>query len=182
MATFVANLRYMFLNGLKVKSILRKLKEENSYRSPVTVGNKLQSIGIIEGEIGAFNRTKVKELCKLLGVKEDRVHFMSFVKKKKKEQLEDKTLFSARDIGWKGVFKTPQLKEFKAKNFDLLINYYTERNIALNAVSTLVNSKFKVGLREDMYQINDLIVSVNMEETDVVIREIIKYLEILKIR
>ncbi len=182
MATFVANLRYMFLDGLKAKSILRKLKEENNNRSPITVGNKLKSIGIVEGTIGAFDRTKVKGLCELLGVKESEVYFMSFVKKKKKEQLDDKTLFSARDIGWKGVFKTPQLKDFKAKNFDLLINYYTESNIALSTVSTLVVSKFKVGLREDLYQVNDLIVSVKMEETDLVIGEIMKYLKILKIQ
>ena len=75
-----------------------------------------------------------------------------------------------------------QIKDFKAKNIDLLINYYTESNIALSAVSTLVTSKFKVGLREDLYQVNDLIVSVKMEETDLVIREIMKYLKILKIR
>ena len=95
MATFVANLRYMFLNGLKVKSILRKLKEENNHRSPITVGNELKSIGVVEEAIGAFDRTKVKGLCKLLGVKESEGYFMSFVKKKKKEQLDDKTLFSA---------------------------------------------------------------------------------------
>jgi len=172
----------MFLNGLKVKSILRKLKEENDTRVPVTVGNKLKSIGIIEGNVGEFDRLKVKDLCKALEVKERDVYFMSFVAKKKKESKDNVNLFCSRDLGWKGVFKTPHLKEFGSKEVDLLISYYNKENLVLSAVSSLTKSKFKVGLKDDSYQTNDLIVATHPEKASLFIKELSKYLSILKIR
>lgn len=172
----------MFLNGLKAKSIIRKLHQENAKRSPITVGNTLRSIGIVEGAIEQFDRKKVKDLCLLLDVKKENVHFMSFTPKIAKGDHDVSSLFCGKDIGWKGVFKTPHLKDFGARNVDLLISYYMEDLLALNAVSSLTKSKFRVGLKDDHYQTHDLVLEVKTEATDVFIKELIKYLKILKIR
>lgn len=171
----------MFLNGLKRKSIIRKLQQENVNRSPITEGNKLRSIGIVEGTIEQFDRKKVKDLCESLGVKDENVYFMSLVPKKAQGEDGVASLFCPKDIGWKGVFKTPHLKKFSTRNLDLLISYYTEDQLALNAVSSLTKSKFKVGLKNDHYHTHDLILEVRTEETDVFIQEVVKYLKILKI-
>lgn len=172
----------MFLNGLKAKSIIRKLKSDNSNRTTITEGNKLRSIGIIEEASEKFDRAKLSQLCKTLGVKEANVYFMTYVAKKKKEDRDNEALFSPKDIGWKGVLKTDHLKEFGSKNLDMLISYYTEDHFALSALSSLAKSKFKVGLVNDSYQSQDLTIELNTKETDLFIEELGKYLKILKIR
>lgn len=172
----------MFLNGLKAKSIIRKLTAENINHSPLTTTNKLRSIGIIEEASNKFDRLKIKMLSKTAGIKEEEVHFMTFVPKKKKEEKENATLFSAKDIGWKGVLKTPHLKEFRDRNFDLLISYYATDALALNVVSSLTKSKFKVAIQSDLYDTHDLVLAIEVNQTDLFIKELNKYLEILKIK
>ena len=171
----------MFLNKSKTKSIVKQLDRVNSKRAPVTVGNKLKSLCIVEVDEHKFDRKKIKKLSALLKVKEKDIVFRSFVKTKSKEDKENPVLFSPKDIGWRGVFKTPSLKELNKVNFDIIISYYTEDNITLNAVSSLTKGKFKVGLRENAYQAHDLSLEVKVGETDIFLSELEKYLKILKI-
>ena len=171
----------MFLNKLKAKSIVKQLDKVNSKRVPVTVGNKLKSLCIIEMEEHKFDRKKLKKLTALLNVKEKDIVFRSFVKTKSKEDKENSVLFSPKDIGWRGMFKTLGLKELSATNFDIIISYHTEGNVTLNAVSSLVKGKFKVGLGENAYQAHDLSLEVKVGETDIFLSELEKYLKILKI-
>lgn len=173
--------RYMFLNGLKTKSIIRQLEKVNTERVPVTVGNRLQSVCIIEVASNVFDRTKLHKLADMLSVKEEDILFRSFVKHKKKEDKDNTTLFSPKDIGWKGVFKTPGLKEIQTTTFDILISYYTQEHIVLTTVSSLGKGLFKIGLGEDNYQAHDLCLEVKVGDTDVFLSELKKYLKILKI-
>ena len=110
------------------------------------------------------------------------MYFMSFVPKKNKEEKGNKTLFSSKDISWRGVFKTPHLTKFSNQKFDLLISYYAADNLVLNAVSSLTTSNFKVGLHSDLYDTHDLVLTVDVNQTDLFIEELNKYLEILKIK
>lgn len=171
----------MFLNGLKAKSIIRKLEKVNSERIPVTTGNTLSTVCIIETETNKFDRKKLKGLASILNVKEEDIQFRSFVKQKKKEDKENPILFSPKDIGWKGVFKTSSLKEYRKTNFDLLISYYTTAHLAASTVSSLGKAKFKVGIGEDVYRTQDLSLEVAVGETDLFLTELEKYLKILKI-
>jgi len=159
----------MFLKKSKTKSIVKQLDKVNSKRAPVTVGNKLKSLCIVEVDEHKFDRKKIKKLSALLKVKEKDIVFRSFVKTKSKEDKENPVLFSPKDIGWRGVFKTPSLKELNKVNFDIIISYYTEKG------------KFKVGLRENAYQAHDLSLEVKVGETDIFLSELEKYLKILKI-
>lgn len=172
----------MFLNGLKTKSIIRRLKKVNKKRIPVTVGNALQSVCIVETEANKFDRKKLTKLASILSTHKKNFHFRSFVPQRKKEDKDNLELFSSKDIGWKGVFKTKGLKDFAKTDFDILISYYKSGNLVLNSVSSLVNGKFKVGLGEDAYAAHDLNLEVGVGETDVFLSELEKYLKILKIK
>lgn len=171
----------MFLNRLKTKSIIKQLEKANRKRVPVTVGNRLKSLCVIEMNDHKFDRKKVRKLAALLSLKEENIMFRSFVKNKNKADKDNLVLFSSKDIGWRGVFKTSGLKEFKATSFDIIISYYTEEHITLSAISSLANGKFKVGLRENIYQTHDLSLEVQVGDTDVFLAELEKYLKILKI-
>ncbi len=171
----------MFLNGLKTKSIIRKLEKVNAARVPVTVGNRLKSIGIIETDVKKFDRKKLKKLASIFNVKEQEIQIVSFVKQKKKEDKENPGLFSVKDIGWKGIFKSSGLKDFGSNSFDVLISYYSQDHIVLNTVSSLTQGKFKIGLGEDTYLTHDLSLEVKTAETDVFLVELEKYLKILKL-
>lgn len=171
----------MFLNGLKIKSILRKLEKANHKRVPVTAGNKLNTVCILEQATKPFNRTKLADLARLIQVREEAFVIMTYVKHKKKVAPEEETVFYPNDIGWNGVFKSAALKELKKTPFDLLISYYHSDSIALQAVSSLVPAHFKVGLGVDLYKVHDLSVAVREEQTAVFLEELRKYFKILKI-
>lgn len=171
----------MFLNGLKIKSIFRKLEKVNQERVPITEGNELKAICILEQADKPFDRTKLAALGQIFQLKEEAFMIKTFVKQKKKTDKENTTLFSPKDIGWKGVFKNPALKELKHTPFDLLISYYRSDNMVLHTVSSLVPAHFKVGLGADIYQAHDLCLEVSEEQTDVFLAELKKYFKILKI-
>lgn len=171
----------MFLNRLKTRSIVKQLEKVNAARQPVTVGNRLKSVCVIEMESDKFDRKKLNKLAKVLRVKEENILFRSFVKLRKKEDKEKSDLFSPKDIGWKGVFKTSGLRDINNTAFDVLISYYTEEHVVLSAVSSIGNASFKIGLGEDYYQAHDLSLDVQVKETDVFLFELEKYLKILKI-
>lgn len=171
----------MFLNGLKIKSILRKLEKVNQERIPVTKGNKLKTLCIIEQKASPLDRAQLAKLAQLFKVKESAIVIMTYVKQKKKQEKDNMALFCPKDIGWKGIFKSAALKELKKTPFDILISYYNSDNIVLHTVSSLVQADFKIGLGPDLYQAHDLNLALKEEQTAVFITELEKYLKILKI-
>lgn len=171
----------MFLNRLKTKSIIRQLEKANNERIPITIGNALSSVCIIEEESNKFDRTKLKKLAQILNTKEENIHFRSFVKQKNKTNKDNLALISPKDIGWKGVFKTAGLKEFGKIDYDLLISYYKEEHVVLSAVSSLGKGKFKVRLGADSFLAHDLSLDVQEMDADLFLGELEKYLKILKI-
>ena len=171
----------MFLGGLKAKSILRKLKKETESRIYSPSGQPVRRIGILQDENHAFDPKKIKPLATVFGIQEKDVTILSYVPKLPKERKEETNVYSEKGIGWNGTLKTPSLKEFVQKDFDLLLSYYSEDRLPLRLVSGLSKATFKVGLIRDEESFQDLVITTAIGEETLFIDELEKYLQILKI-
>lgn len=171
----------MFLNGLKTKSIIRKLKKEVASRSYIPSGKPIRRIGILQEGNVPFDVKRIAPLTKALGVKENDVEIISFLLKPTKNQNEAEGIYSVKSIGWNGVAKTDTLKAFIAKDFDILLSYYTENRLPLRLISGLSKATFKVGIVKEEESLHDLVITIAIGEETLFISELEKYLRILKI-
>ena len=171
----------MFLNGLKTKSIIRKLKKVVASRSYTPSGNPIRRIGILQEEGVPFDVKKIASLAKSLGIKQNDVEVFSFTTTPTKDQKEVEGIYSVKSIGWNGTAKTATLKAFVEKDFDVLLSYYTEDRLPLRLVSGLSRATFKVGLMKEEQGLHDLVITTAIGEETIFINELEKYLRILKI-
>lgn len=171
----------MFLNGLKVKSIIRKLKNETQNRAYIPSPTSIKSVGIIQKEERSFDPKKITQLAAVLGIKEKDIEIISYVNKISKDQKVVEGIFSESGIGWNAALKTSNLKTFTSKKFDILLSYYSEDRLSLKVISGLSKATFKVGVNHQEEALHDLTISTEVGQEDIFINELEKYLQILKI-
>lgn len=170
----------MFLNSLKAKSIVRKMDELIKSRYYVPSLGVPKTVGILQKDSKPFDRESLKQLRAVLG-KNLEIDTLTYVSTIKKEDKESEVLFSDKQIGWNGVFKGKGLKNFSQKRFDILISYYSEHSLVLEFVTASSEATFKVGILEEGDAINDLTILSTKGEEKVFVKELQKYLKILKI-
>lgn len=171
----------MFLNGLKEKSIIRKLKKKVANREYIPSGTPIRTLGILQEQGAPFEIKNRSVLAKALGITENDIEVFTFVGKLPKDQKEIEGMYAVKSIGWNATLKTAALKAFVAKDFDVLLSYYTEDHLPLRLVSGLSKAIFKVGLTNEEDGLHDLVITTAMGEEMILINELEKYLRILKI-
>ncbi|MEX0312871.1 MAG: hypothetical protein AB3N18_01740 [Allomuricauda sp.] len=89
-------------------------------------------------------------------------------------------IFSDKDLGWKGVIENGYVLEFLGREYDILINYYTEDNLMMKLLSVKTPSRLKVGFGALDPKINDLILNTPLSDFKMFKSELKKYLKVLK--
>ena len=84
--------------------------------------------------------------------------------------------YHASDFGWNGQHNNHALKAFSEENFDLLIAYFKEPKWPLTMATALSKANFKLGLIPSMESSFDLIIDVKIQQLDLLIFELKKYL------
>lgn len=171
----------MFLNGLKVKSILRRVDKVVCERVYVPLNKRPVHIGLIQHQAHPFSISKLDALAATLGVKKEHITVLSFVSAIAKEDKNNVSLLSTSHLGWNAVFKATHLKDFAQSPFDIIINYYEQDELPLVVMTALSKATFKVGISPLVERMNDLTIVVKEGKEDVFIAELEKYLKILKI-
>ncbi len=171
----------MFLNGLKAKSIVRKLKKEIELREYQPSHKTIRKVGILQDEKTIFDKKQLAVLAKSIGVAVTDIKIFTFVKTIPKDQSERADIFSDKQIGWKATLKTADLKAFKNTEFDMLINYYVDDHLPLKTLGVLSKAVFKIGMNKTHVLWNDLIIETTIGQESIFIEELKKYLQILKI-
>ncbi|RMB56140.1 hypothetical protein EAX61_15765 [Dokdonia sinensis] len=172
----------MFLSGLKEKSIVRRLKSVTSGRSYAGASGKITSVALLQDASMPFNSKELSDLIKVLGIAQAQLTVISYVSNPDKAELVDERTVADKHLGWKGVFKPVHLRNFVEQSFDVLISYYTDENLPLLALSAQSNASFKVGIGENYFDIQDLSIQIKRDQESVFIKELEKYLNILKIK
>jgi len=171
----------MFFNSLKAKSIEGKLNELIKDRSYVPSGKKPVAIAVLQERLKPFSQEFMENLSFILAGKQVIVDLLEYVEKVEKADKENWYIFSNKAIGWNGALKGKGVKQFTQKQYDILISYYTSEELSLQMVTATSQAILKVGISEQFGKMNDLTIVSEIGQEEVFIKELQKYLKILKI-
>jgi hypothetical protein len=88
-------------------------------------------------------------------------------------------VFSDKDLGWNGEIENSYVLEFLSREYDMLVNYYTDENLLLQLMSVKTRARIRVGFVEVDEQYNDLILASPMKDFKTFKQELKKYLRVL---
>lgn len=157
---------------------MEKLVMDRSY---VPSNKKPVTIAILQEQSQSFDKRLLAKLSSTIAGKQIVVDLLEYVEKVGKKEKENRDLFSDKAIGWNGVVKGKGLKQFSQKEYDILISYYTSDELSLQLVTTLSQATFKVGISDQFEELNDLTIVSKIGEEELFMKELQKYLKILKI-
>lgn len=169
----------MFLNSLRSKTIYRKIRKESESRSFTPLSTQIKSIAILQTDEMQFTKAGLQQLAQIFKIKESAIRKMSLIKSTEEKQEENSSTFSEKQIGWNGVIKSDHIKEFTRTPFDILINYYDKDILPLVALTTFSKAHMKIGFSEDLMVMNDLVISVSLNNEKLLLEEVEKYMRIL---
>ena len=84
-----------------------------------------------------------------------------------------------KDLGWNGTIENGFVSEFVDREYDVLINYYTDDKLVLKILTARTNARIKVGFPSVDAKLNDLIFDTPIKNFDVFKTELKKYLKVL---
>ncbi|WP_459211643.1 DUF6913 domain-containing protein [Aquimarina rhabdastrellae] len=172
----------MILKGLK-RNALKKNIETYLQKRDKTLSNKvkLKTLAVLIDASQSVNILSLLKLANELGVTSDRLKVMGY--KEDHKEVEDATAayYNSKSIGVGGKMKSSALEEFVNTSYDVLINFYTEEKLELDFVAAASKAKFKIGFAEIDNRINDLVIGSSIEDPNLFISELKKYLKILGI-
>lgn len=171
----------MIFKSLKDKAI-GKIIDRELRKSDVSVANGNKGISTLAMIINYDKQADFKPLMNLasaLGVDNDKVYILGYVEKEHKSVNYLIPVFSEGSVKANGALKSGAVQDFLGRDYDLLVNYYTDSDKIMHLMSVLTKASFKVGISEGNAEINDLTLMV--EESDVTgfREELVKYLKIL---
>lgn len=141
--------------------------------------NKIHTVGIV-AEADLFRTYDfTKKLSENLGINKEAIKVILF--DNEKSQVENYNIFSEKSFGMYGKIKNDDLQAFVDTSFDLLINYCLEETIYGQVVVCKSKAKLKAGFENKFADFYNLSINIPGNKIDTFNKEIIKYLQILKL-
>lgn len=164
----------------KIKSGLKYLEDELS--NPKAISNRkrgVTAIGCIV-DIDKFPDAEVfNELIKDFKLQPNGVKVIGYKKDGSAHSPFGVQFCTDKDLGWNGTLENGFVSEFVDREYDILINYYTEDKLVLKLLTARTNARIKVGFPSVDPKLNDLIFATSIKEFDVFKTELKKYLIVL---
>lgn len=88
-------------------------------------------------------------------------------------------VFSDKDLGWNGDIENSYALEFLSREYDLLVNYYTQENLMIQLMSVKTRARVRVGFKEVDQIYNDIILDSPLKDFKTFKAELKKYLAVL---
>jgi nitrogenase subunit NifH len=169
----------MFLNYLKNIFTKKRVKKTLSNVDHAASDKKIRTVGIIFDETYFYEKERLIEELVRHGVNVELIDVLVFKNTIRKSEKFDYPVFTHRDLSWRATFDKSEVRDFIAREFDLLINYYDTEKSALLIVSNLSAAQFKVGFASVDKKLNHFMINTNAENYQVFTDELFKYLKIL---
>ena len=163
----------------KAKSAHKYLEDELKKNHPVSTKKGISSIACIVDMDKFSDADLFQTLRKSLGLQPNAVHVMGYKRGQDKYGMFSIPFCTDRDLGWNGSVENGDFSEFSGREFDVLINYFTEDRLLLKLMSTKVNARIRVGLKGADTAMNDLIFDCALDDFKTFQAELEKYLKIL---
>ena len=173
----------MVFNGIqekfKAKSGHKYLEDE--LKKPRFVRDKkgVSSIACIVDMDKFKNAEAFQSLIQQMGLKPNAVHVMGYKRGQDKHGMFSIPFCTDKDLGWNGSIENGDFSEFSGREYDVLVNYFTDDRLVLKLMSTKINARIRVGLKEADHAMNDLIFDCGLSDFKTFKTELEKYLRIL---
>ncbi len=172
----------MILKGLKRNALKKNIEKHLHDRDKSQKSNvKLKTLAVLIDASQSVNVLSLLKLANELGVTSDHLKVMGFKEDIKGVEDANTAYYNTKSLGVSGGMKSNALENFVKTKFDVLINFYSEEKPELDYVASASQAKFKVGFAEIDNRINDLVIGSSIDNSDLFISELKKYLKILKI-
>ncbi len=173
-----------------LKAIKQKLKHRSGLnfikqllkQAPrgVQGGKKITSIGCIV-DLDAFNDSNLfYQFIEEFSLRPNSIKIIGYKKVHDKNSPYATPVFSNKDLGWKGKIENSYALEFMSREYDLLINYYTDDYLLLQLMTLKTKARLRVGFGEVDKHLNDLILHTPISNFNQFKKELKKYLKVLK--
>lgn len=171
----------MIFKGLKEKSIKKAIQKSVLNQVQSAEGNVVvRSLAIVINYDKLVDYKPLMDIAKAINISNENVYIIGYVNKFYKNVNYLIPVFTDNSFGMKGKIKSEEVNEFLKRDYDIVINYYTEPNIYLTLVSTLIKSELKVGITSEGEAINNLVLKTDEKDFSQFNSELVKYLSILK--
>jgi hypothetical protein len=167
------------LKNLKKKSIRKQTIKNLEKRDLSEVNAPLRTLGFLVDETFFQDFENLLEYSKFLQIQPKDVKVFSFIEYKKKAPSLRLNQISNKDFSWGGVIQNQSAKEFLNLPLDVLVGYYKGSHEYLDLMVSESNAKFKVGGVGADRRLFDLIIEIDMHNTEAFKIELKKYLTVL---
>ncbi len=174
----------MFLKGLtdkfKFKSGQKYLRQELKNSVPNVLRSQgIRSIAVIV-DMDKFNKTELfYEFIDEFKLRPNAVKIIGYKSYYDKNSPYATPVFSDKDLGWNGTIENSYALEFLSREYDLLVNYYTQENLLLQLMTVRTKARINVGFSEVDKKYNDLIMNASIQDFKIFKLELKKYLRVL---
>lgn len=174
----------MFLKGLKDKFKYRsalKFLNQQLKTPPETVDRTkgITSVGVIV-DMDKFDKTELfYEFVEDFKLRPNGVKIIGYKSYYDKNSPYATPVFSDKDLGWNGAIENSYALEFLSREYDLLVNYYTQENLLLQLMTIKTKARLNVGFPEVDRIYNDIIVETPIKDFKIFKQELRKYLGVL---
>jgi hypothetical protein len=132
---------------------------------------------IVPQEFAVSNKVFM-DLSDELNISINKITVVVYSKKKKikvNSDFKNQIFCCKKQLGISGNFPDEMIAFFE-KRFDLLVNYFNEKDIFPELISLNCKSKLRIGFYKANHKINDVILDITPDETDLFINESKNYL------
>ncbi|GGW43111.1 DUF6913 domain-containing protein [Arenibacter certesii] len=167
-------------NKLKVRAARKYLRQELGSPSDTQNGGVgIGSIGCIV-DLDKFNDTdSFYEFVEEFSLRPNSVKVIGYKEFYDKNSPYSTPVFSDKDLGWEANIENSYALEFLGREYDLLVNYYSEDKLLLQLMSIKTKARLKVGFGEVDKNFNDLILNTPIDDFKTFKMELKKYLRVL---
>jgi hypothetical protein len=174
----------MFLKGLKdkfkQKSGEKYLKNELQKVQDLERNLKgIKKIGVIV-DLDTFQQADLfYQFIEMFNLRPNAVKIIGYRAFYDKNSPYSTPVFSDKDLGWGGAVENSYALEFLTKEYDLLLNYYTQDILIMKLMSAKTKARIKVGFGELNPDLNDLILQTKLQDFNTFKTELKKYLKVM---
>ncbi len=174
----------MFLQGLKDKFKHKsgeKFLKNELLKIPDLERNRkeIKKVGVIVDLDTFQNADLFYQFIEMFNLRPNAVKIMGYRGFYDKNSPYSTPVFSDKDLGWGGAVENSYALEFLTKEYDLLVNYYTQDILILKLMTVKTRARIKVGFAELDPELNDLILQTQLQDFNTFKTELKKYLKVM---
>ena len=165
---------------LKYNSGVKYLKQELAKAPPIIDRDQgITSVGCIV-DLDSFEDTNLfYDFVEDYKLRPNAVKIIGYKSYYDKNSPYSTPVFSDKDLGWNGNIENSYALEFLSREYDLLVNYYTQENLLIQLMSIKTRARFRVGFKDVDMVYNDLILDSPLNDFKTFKAELKKYLGVL---